>query len=99
MIRGTTPTHVYTLPLDTADIKKIRIIYKQVGRELVQKTEDDCELSGNTATVKLTQQETLMFNSGANVEIQVRVLTTGNDALASTVISVHAGRCLSEEVL
>lgn len=99
MIRGTTPTHVFTLPIDVNTLEKIRVIYSQNGREIVTKTEGDCQLDGNKITVKLSQRETLGMKSTANVEIQLRVLTNGGDALASQIMSVTPVRCLSDEVL
>lgn len=36
MIRGTTPTHIFQLPMDTGDLKQIRITYSQLGRVLLR---------------------------------------------------------------
>lgn len=96
MRRGTTPTHTFTLSFDTRTISKLRIIYSQGGGAVV--TRDDATLNGNTATVRLTQEETLRFNARA-VEIQLRALTVGGDALASDIIRTTASRLLENEVL
>ena len=99
MIRGTTPTHIYTLPFDVNLIDKLRIIYNQNGRTILTKSEEDCTLTENVATTRLTQKDTLAFATTALVEIQLRILTKSGDALASDVFTVMAERCLSEEVL
>lgn len=99
MIRGTTPTHVYTLPFDVEKVRKLRIIYSQSGNEKVVKTEAHCTLAGNTATVRLTQEDTLAFSSDDFVLIQLRVLTPEGDALASNVMRVKPGVCLEDEVI
>jgi hypothetical protein len=99
MIRGTTPTHVFTLPFDTALIREIKIIYAQNDNVVLEKKLAQCTLKGDTATVKLTQEETLLFNCHEYVQIQVRVLTLSGDALASTIERVSVGKCLENEVL
>lgn len=99
MIKGTTPTHIFTLPFGAETIKTIQIIYAQNGVEKLTKSNADCALEGNSVSVKLTQEDTFAFADDACVEVQVRVLTMGNDALASRVMRVHCHECLSDEVL
>lgn len=98
MRRGTTPTHTFTFPFSAKGFKKIRVSYAQGGRVIVRKTEADCAVSGNDIVVKLTQQETLRFNSSAAVEIQIKVLS-GNDVPMSEIYTVPVERCLDDEVL
>ena len=99
MIRGTTPTHGFVLPFDTDMIQTIQIIYAQNDETVLTKGNDDCTFDGNTASVKLTQEETFLFTEDVPVEVQVRVLTTDGDAMASHVMRVHCDECLSDEVL
>lgn len=99
MIRGTTPTHIFTLPFETSLVKTIKIAYYQLGRVILEKTGDDLELSGCEVTTKLTQEDTLAFHCNSDVFIQIRVLTMGGDALASDVIQASVGHCLDGEVL
>ena len=96
MRRGTTPTHTFVLAVDAAVVRKVRVLYSQNGKVVL--TRDDADLEGNVATVKLTQEETLQFTGGSRVEIQVRLLTLGGDALASDIISVPVDRLLESEV-
>lgn len=99
MRRGTTPTHTFTLPIDAASITKLRITYVQDGEIVLTKTEKNAQMDGSTVKVKLTQAETLSFNNERMVEIQLKVLTTGGDALVSDVWNVHPLRVLDEEEL
>lgn len=99
MIRGTTPTHIFTLPFETKLISNIRIIYTQGGERILVKEIGDCQLDGSTVTVRLTQEETFRFDCNKYVEIQVRVLTAEKDALNSTPIKVSVERCLENEVI
>ena len=99
MIRGTTPTHRFVLPFDTDMIQTVQIIYAQNDETVLTKGNDDCIFDGNTVSAKLTQQETFLFTEDASVEVQVRVLTTDGDAVASRVMRVQCDECLSDEVL
>lgn len=99
MIKGTTPKHTFSLPFGTETIKTIQITYAQSGIVRLTKGNDDCTFDGNTASVKLTQEETFLFAEGSCIEVQVRILTTAGDALASHVMRVHCNECLSKDVL
>lgn len=99
MRRLTTPEHRFTLQLDPSAISKIRITYAQNNAIVLTKEDGDVSLNGNVATVKLTQEETKQFVVDKEVEIQVRVLTLGNDALASDIIKVDVKKVLDDEVI
>lgn len=99
MVRGTTPTHVFTLPFGVENVEKVRILYAQSGEVKVKKTEADCTMEGNTVTVRLTQEDTFALDSGTFVDIQLRVLTLAGDALASHIVHVVPGACLDDEVM
>ena len=98
---GTTPTHVFELSCNIEVLSNVKIIYAQNGKVILVKHLRDCEvdLSKNTLTVVLTQEETFMFTSDEAVEIQLRALTLDDDAVASDIYSVSVTRCLDNEVL
>ena len=100
MRRLTTPTHRFTLPLDDVSIiERIRITYAQYGEIVLVKDEYDIDYDGCDAVVKLTQEETKLFNDQKKDEIQVHVLTSGGDSLVSNIIKVDCDRVLNDEVL
>lgn len=101
MIRGTTPTHIFTLPFGVETIKTVQVIYRQSADVKITKSNSagSCALSGNTVTTKLTQEETLGFDCTQPVEIQIRVLTKDGEAMASRKMIVKVDECLSDEVL
>ena len=99
MRRGTTPKHTFTLPFDTSLICKLRVIYAQSRVVKIVKKKTDAELSGNTVSVKLTQDETLRLNCRHKTEIQVRVVTHDGESFVSDIITVNTDRCLDNEVL
>ena len=99
MIRATTPTHTFNIPIDANKIQKILVTYRQIGKNILEKTNADMVNKGNAWSVTLTQRETKMFMADTKVEVQVRALTTGGDALASKIFSVTVDRVLNDEVM
>lgn len=99
MIRGTTPTHIFKIPFDTANLKEVRIFYAQNKKVIVEKTTENCVMEENKITVKLTQEETLRFSHMKNTEIQLKVMTTDGTVMATHPLQVHVCEILKDEVL
>ena len=99
MIRGTTPTHTFTIPFDVSGIKTVKIIYAQDDVVIVEKLTESCVLDGMSIKTTLTQEETLKFDHKKAVQIQIRILTSGGTALASIVEQVGVSKLLDSEVL
>lgn len=99
MKRGTTPTHVFTLPFEVNLIEKVMVIYAQNNVEVIKKEKEDCEMNGRQVSVTLSQEETLRLSQTANVEVQIRILTNKGNALASQVFVHRVGACLNNEVV
>lgn len=99
MVKGTTPTHTFNVPLDYSSIKTVKIIYSQRDKEVLVKRTEDCTIESGKISTKLTQDDTFKFECNTIVTIQIRVLTTDGDALASDLIMVNVGKCLDDEVL
>ena len=96
---GTTPTHKFTIPINTDVVKEVEVTYCQANKIILQKHIGDCQLEGNAIKTTLTQEDTFLFDEKQNVEIQVRVLDLNGAAFASNIMCVDAKRCLSKEVL
>ncbi len=112
MIRATTPKHLFYFETDPSVYARILITYQQNGSTVMEKTKDDLTIEEATApcdetkTVyvawfRLTQEETKMFQAGPGnqVTVQVRVLTTANEALASDKKTFSVQDVLNDEVL
>ncbi len=99
MRRGTTPTHSFVLPFNVESVQAVQVIYRQNDQNILILEKDDCTLSGNSVSVRLTQEDTFDFDDGANVEIQIRVVTADGEAMASDAIQVSCDRCLTEDIL
>lgn len=98
-MRGTTPTHKFTLPFDTSLIKEVMVIYAQDDVEVFHKSTDECILKENTVTTELTQIETLSLSEERPVQIQLRMLTSEGKAIKTKPRTVSPGVCLNDEVL
>lgn len=99
MFKGTTPTHAFQVPIDSALIKEVKITYSQRDVEILVKRTNDCIIADGVISTRLTQEETFLFTSNVVVTIQLRVLTTNGDALIAEPIMMAVGKCLDDEVL
>ena len=99
MIQGTTPTHVFTVPIDTEIIDKLSITYAQNGVVILKKDKEDCTIEANTITVKLTQEETLKFSENASVQIQMKVLLVDGNVLVGSIHREKVNEVLDKVVL
>ena len=96
MYRGTTPLFEFTLPFSTELLAEAYITFKQGSNVVVEKKMSECTCEGEKITVRLTQAETLEFNHGYKVDIQVRAKTIPGEALASDIIQTTVERILKE---
>lgn len=99
MIQGTTPVHTFGIPLDATTIKKARVTYSQNNKVVLTKEGDDCTITDGSVVVKLTQEETFLFDADIPVDVQLRILTNTDDAVASRPQRVPLRTVLDGEVL
>lgn len=99
MIRGTTPEHIIKPPVAASLIKSVRFTYEQDGNTVVEKTEADCTITDESISVRLTQEDTLRFEESKTVSVQIRILTTGGEVMASEIKSLTVKKTLNDEVL
>lgn len=106
MIRATTPKHMFIFDTDPSVYERILITYAQNGEIIIEKGKDDLTIEEITdsgvqkynAWFRLTQEEANKF-SARMVAVQVRVLTTSGEALASEQMSFRVEDVLNDEVL
>ena len=99
MIVGTTPTHIFNVPLLASEIAEVRVLYSQNDTLIVTKTTTDCTIQDKLISVTLTQEDTFLIDANKPVEIQIRVLTPSGDALNSIPKRVGVTKCLENEVI
>ena len=107
MRRGTTPTHTFTLPFEVPEGSKVRIVYVQNDKIILEHTTDQCTVEGSVVTTKLTDKETLLFDSKLHfingkhqsypVEIQIGIKTPEGDKLWSNIIRDTVEKCLRKD--
>lgn len=100
MFRGTTPILTFKVPFDTDIITKCYITFAQNGVVILEKELEDVTLENKRIILPLSQEDTLACNTTNKiVEIQLRVLTNEDKALASKVISVAIDKILKDGVI
>ena len=99
MIKGTTPTLEFELPFEISLVKNAYVTLSQKGVVVINKKYGECSCTGNILSVKLTQEDTIRLTDNDIVEIQLRVLTTSDDALASEIWTTTAERILYEGII
>ena len=109
--RGTTPENTFTLPFDPQPGAEFRIVYAQ-GEDhkeniLFEITTERCKVDGRVISVRLTQEETLRFDSTPvyhdgkyatpPVKIQIGMQTLDKEVLWSCIIETTVERCLRKD--
>lgn len=95
---GTTPTYTFKLPFEVDNVQKVKVTFRQNNKVILEKT-DECLLEGDMVKVTLTQEETFKFAYPSKAEVQLRIKTQGDDALASAPFLFLVEECLDKEVL
>ena len=111
MIRGTTPQHTFTMPVEMPNDTEYRIVYAQ-GEEykeniLFEVETKDCVVEGLNLTVTLTTEQTLKFDQTPHwykgqyapypVWIQLGYKTPDNEIQWSNIIQTTVERCLRKD--
>ena len=90
LIRGTTPTIDCTIPdnIDISEAKEIWFTIKQGGRMIADRKLSDNTVSvdGQGLSIKLTQNETLAFNTFEVGECGIRIILNDDSAWAMNEI-------------
>ena len=99
MYRGTTPIHIFDLPVDKDQIKNLRVTYIQRKEKIVEKRLADVELTDKKVEVRLSQRETFKFDAAFHAYVQIRILTTDNQVFTSEPETIDVKETFNEEIL
>lgn len=101
MIRGTTPTFKLMLNDETVDLTQALNVYAtfRQGSKQIDKSGEDLEVSANEVDVYLSQSDTLTFNSGDVMEVQLNWTYVDGRRACSNIIRVNVGKNLIGSVI
>ncbi len=109
MYRATTPKHIFVFEDDPrVTFKQILITYAQDDQIVLEKEKDDLVVTeaegcdGATvyeAALRLTQEETNLFNNKSAVKVQIRAMTYMDEVIASERMTVSVHDVLNDEVM
>lgn len=99
MIRGTTPYFSFVLPFPYDQIALGYITFSQNGNVVLDRANSTWTIDEKTATIHLTQEETLSFNADASVEIQLSIKTNDGEVIRSNIKRTTAERILKNEAI
>ena len=80
LIPGTTPTYTGKIKADPDDLTRVIVTFRQMGKTVVEKEYSEFEelvesgVTYATFVIELTQEETLVFENGSQIEIQANAM-------------------------
>ena len=100
IIRGTTPTLTFNLPMAVSTLSEYWVTVSQRYDNIrIDRDKTTLTASGSSIVANLTQEETLRLVPDKPAGIQLRVLTSDGDAMASEVFTTMVREVLREEVI
>lgn len=97
MTRGTTPTNIFGVGIDLREAN-VYITYMQGNRTLFEKRETDggVLVTETTVQVRLSQEETLLFDPRWKVKMQLRYVFPDGSSDASEIMTARVYDVLKE---
>jgi hypothetical protein len=102
LIKGTTPTLHFNLPIETKLLKAAEIVLQYVDNAktvTIERKMEECKVGEKSIAAVLTQEETLALPAPALAKVQIRVKTEDDLVLASPVFEVTVKELLKESVI
>ena len=76
MVRGTTPTFIFNTPVDLTEATSVYVTFSEMDDDVIlTKTSTDLDITSESVSVFLTQEETLSFPNG-KVKVQLNWIYT-----------------------
>lgn len=105
MYRLTTPTHRFLMDINPAEWTKFIISYAQHDTIILEKTEQDAheievlEDTSYALCVKLTQEETSLFNPNEVAYVQIRCQYDSGDTFASEILKFRINNVMNDQII
>lgn len=99
MRQGTTATQTFTLPISVELIKTVEVTYAHGEKIVLQKYNDDVEMTDNRVVVHLKQEDTFKFDWKQPLRVQLRIYLTDGSVPEMPIFTFNVAESLSREVL
>lgn len=105
MFRLTTPTHEFLMDLDPNEWSKFIVSYSQHSTIILEKTESDeyeveqLEDGTYSMRIKLSQEETQLFNPNEVAYVQIRCAYDNGDSFASEKLSFKINDVINQTIM
>lgn len=97
MRRGSTYRNTFKVSLDLREAA-VFITYSQ-DDVIIEKTGGDLLVTADEIVTNLSQEETLRFNDGLKVDIQIRYVMPDGTSDSSNIMTTTVGRILKDGVI
>lgn len=87
--RGTTPNQIFNVDLDLTGTEVLYLTYKQDKDIVLEKTKDDLTITKDQVSFRMTQEESLLFNTNITVKMQIRARFPDGTAVESEGVITH----------
>ncbi len=85
MIRGSTPTFCFVLPMTASHFSTIDVIFVQNGSEILSIGKDAMTLNGNELSFRINESDSLRFAASSDAACQIRLTTEDGTVLLSEI--------------
>lgn len=100
VFKGSTPTLNFNINAPLENIQVMYLTFEQCGVLILEKNINDITIvDKDTVAVTLTQEETLLFSSKYDIEVQFRAKYTDGSATTSDINTFNMYRILKNEVI
>lgn len=98
MVRGSTPTFTFKLPMSVSSLKSLDVIFIQNGKTVLSFGLERMIFEDNCVSFTLEEAETFLFCAGSNAEIQLKAVTENGDILISDTRKTHVRKKYPEDI-
>ena len=105
MYRLTTPTHRFLMSINPAEWTKFIITYSQHDAIILEKTEADphdievLDMEDYALSIKLSQEETSLFNPNEIAHVQIRCQYESGDTFASEKLVFKINDVINDTII
>ena len=97
--RGTTPNQIFTVDADITQAEVVYLTYRQNNRNVLEKDKDDLEITKDSVSFRMSQEDSLKFDRNGAIAIQIRARFSDNTAIKSNIVQTSSDYLLKEGVI